>query len=363
MKENIQMMNKKFLQAIFPGMMLATLLLTSCGTGDTQTLTITETAQESVQTGTEGAQETDAAAENTEGSAQGDTGVQTSGDKEEVAALAERNDLEREQRLDYTSERQAQLAEITVNLAQDTEEVRQKAQGLLEAMAAENVDAAVDNIMAEDWYTVMLSDLLIGQRNYTGAVGNDDNGKADNADSDKSNAAGTGLDGNKWKMTILSDELGQHCTAIEYPIADGRMFYVQTTDSEIRYYVCAADHTGAFASAVLNLTDGSFASYEGTLSAANRPEGTLTIQMGTADLSNGAAEAFHNRSAQVTAYEGEFSADGKPATSTPANLTKEGKTAYASAKSGKTTYYLTVASEGLKDVFTPKQLGISNIWE
>ena len=65
----------------------------------------------------------------------------------------------------------------------------------------------------------------------------------------------------------------------------------------------------------------------------------------------------------MTAYEGEFSADGKPATSTPANLTKEGKTAYASAKSGKTTYYLTVASEGIKDVFTPKQLGISNIWE
>lgn len=164
-------------------------------------------------------------------------------------------------------------------------------------------------------------------------------------------------------MMILSDELGQHCTAIEYPLADGRMFYVQTADSEIRYYACAADHTGDFTSAILNLTDGSFASYEGKLSASNNPEGTLTIQIGTADLSNGAAEAFHNRSAQVTTYTGEFSSEGKPATSTPANLTKEGKTAYASTKSGKTTYYLMVASEEIEDAFMPKQLGLSNIWE
>ena len=164
-------------------------------------------------------------------------------------------------------------------------------------------------------------------------------------------------------MTILSDELGQHCTAIEYPLGDGRMFYVQVTDSEIRYYVCASDHTGAFTSAALNLADGSLVSYEGTLSAANSPEGTLTIQMGAVDLSNGAAEAFHNRSAQATTYEGEFSSDGKPTITTPANLNKEGKTAYASAKSGRTTYYLTVASDGIEDAFTPKQLGISNIWE
>ena len=219
--------------------------------------------------------------------------------------------------------------------------MKQKAQGLLESMDAGNVDAAVDNILAEDWYTVMLSDLLIGQRNYTGAAGSDGD----------------------WKMTILSDELGQHCTAIEYPLGDGRMFYVQVTDSEIRYYVCASDHTGAFTSAALNLADGSLVSYEGTLSAANSPEGTLMIQMGAVDLSNGAAEAFHNRSAQVTAYEGEFSSDGKPTITTPANLNKEGKTAYASAKAGRTTYYLTVASDRIEDAFTPKQLGISNIWE
>ena len=313
------MKNKNFLQATFPGIMLAAFLLTSCGTQDTQdtqALTMAETTQES--------------SEQPEGS-----------DTEEMADLTKRNDLEWEQRLDYTTERQAQLAEITVALEQDTEDVRQKAQGLLESMDAGNVDAAVDNVLAEDWYTVMLSDLLIGQRNYTGAAGSDGD----------------------WKMTILADELGQHCTAIEYPLGDGRMFYVQVTDSEIRYYVCASDHTGAFTSAALNLADGSLVSYEGTLSAANRPEGTLTIQMGAVDLSNGAAEAFHNRSAQATTYEGEFSSDGKPMITTPANLNKEGKTAYASAKSGRTTYYLTVASDGIEDAFTPTQFGISNIWE
>lgn len=325
------MKNKNFLQATFPGIMLAAFLLTSCGTQNTQALTMAEEVQE-----------TDAAATNTEGSAQGDVSAQPEGgDTEEAAALTKRNELEWEQRLDYTAERQAQLAEITVALEQDTEDVRQKAQGLLESMAAGNADAAVDNVLAEDWYTVMLSDLLIGQRNYTGAAGSDGD----------------------WKMTILADELGQHCTAIEYPLGDGRMFYVQVTDSEIRYYVCASDHTGAFTSAALNLADGSLVSYEGTLSAANRPEGTLTIQMGAVDLSNGAAEAFHNRSAQATTYEGEFSSDGKPTITTPANLNKEGKTAYASAKAGRTTYYLTVASDGIEDAFTPKQLGISNIWE
>lgn len=313
------MKNKNFLQATFPGIMLAAIVLTSCGTQDTQdtqALTMAETTQES--------------SEQPEDS-----------DTEEMVDLNKRNDLEWEQRLDYTTERQAQLAEITVALEQDTEDVKQKAQGLLESMDAGNVDAAVDNILAEDWYTVMLSDLLIGQRNYTGAAGSDGD----------------------WKMTILSDELGQHCTAIEYPLGDGRMFYVQVTDSEIRYYVCASDHTGAFTSAALNLADGSLVSYEGTLSAANSPEGTLMIQMGAVDLSNGAAEAFHNRSAQVTAYEGEFSSDGKPTITTPANLNKEGKTAYASAKAGRTTYYLTVASDRIEDAFTPKQLGISNIWE
>ena len=254
------MKNKNFLQATFPGIMLAAFLLTSCGTQNTQALTMAEEVQE-----------TDAAATNTEGSAQGDVSAQPEGgDTEEAAALTKRNELEWEQRLDYTTERQAQLAEITVALEQDTEDVKQKAQGLLESMDAGNVDAAVDNILAEDWYTVMLSDLLIGQRNYTGAAGSDGD----------------------WKMTILSDELGQHCTAIEYPLGDGRMFYVQ-----------------------------------------------------------------------VTAYEGEFSSDGKPTITTPANLNKEGKTAYASAKAGRTTYYLTVASDRIEDAFTPKQLGISNIWE
>lgn len=53
------MKNKNFLQATFPGIMLAAFLLTSCGTQNTQALTMAEEVQE-----------TDAAATNTEGSAQ-----------------------------------------------------------------------------------------------------------------------------------------------------------------------------------------------------------------------------------------------------------------------------------------------------
>ena len=86
-KEEIRMKNKIFLQAIFPGIMLAALLLTSCGTQNTQALTMAEEVQE-----------TDVAAANTEGSAQGDVSAQPEGsDTEEAAALTKRNDLEWEQ--------------------------------------------------------------------------------------------------------------------------------------------------------------------------------------------------------------------------------------------------------------------------
>ena len=278
------MNNKRIIKTTSAIALLLSLSLTACGTQDTQLLTATEESMQ--ETGT---QETD-------------TNTETTTDTE--SPLAQRDALEWEQRLDYSSERQAQLAEITVDLTQDTDEVQSKAQGLLEAMAGGNVEAAVESILTEDWYTVMLSDLLIGRRNYTGAV---DNGE--------------------WRMTILSDELGQHCTAIEYPLEDGRQFYVQVTDPEIRYYVCAAERTGSFVSESLNLTDGTYVGYEGTLTSNNRPEGTLTVRRGNVDLSGGAADAFRNRSAQAATYEGDFTA------------------------------------EGVNDAFTPEQLGISNIWE
>lgn len=278
------MNNKRIIKITSAIALLLSLSLIACGTQDTQLLTATEESMQETVT-----QETEA---NTE----------TTTDTE--SPLAQRDALEWEQRLGYSSERQAQLAEITVDLTQDTDEVQSKAQGLLEAMAGGNVEAAVESILTEDWYTVMLSDLLIGQRNYTGAV---DNGE--------------------WRMTILSDELGQHCTAIEYPLADGRQFYVQVTDPEIRYYVCTAERTGSFVSESLNLTDGTYVGYEGTLTSNNRPEGTLTVRRGNVDLSGGAADAFRNRSTQAATYEGDFTA------------------------------------EGVNDAFTPEQLGISNIWE
>lgn len=314
------MNNKRIIKTISAIALLLSLSLTACGTQDTQLLTATEESMQETAT-----QETEA---NTE----------TATDTE--SPLAQRDALEWEQRLDYSSERQAQLAEITVDLTQDTEEVQSKAQGLLVAMARGNAEAAVDSILTEDWYTVMLSDLLIGQRNYVGAA---DNGE--------------------WRMTILADELGQHCTAIEYPLADGRQFYVQTTDSEIRYYVCAAERTGSFISESLSLTDGTYVGYEGTLSSNNRPEGNFTVHMGTADLSGGAAEAFRNRSSQADTYEGGFTAEGKPEAVTPENLSKEGQMAYASRQEGKNIYYLTMTAEDGNDAFAPVQMGICNIWE
>lgn len=318
-REN-KMNNKRIIKTTSAIALLLSLSLTACGTQDTQLLTATEESMQETAT-----QETEA---NTE----------TATDTE--SPLAQRDALEWEQRLDYSSERQAQLAEITVDLTQDTDEVQSKAQVLLEAMAGGDAETAVDSILTEDWYTVMLSDLLIRQRNYTGAA---DNGE--------------------WRMTILADELGQHCTAIEYPLADGRQFYVQVTDPEIRYYVCAAERTGSFVSESMNLTDGTYVGYEGTLSSNNRPEGAFTVHMGTADLSSGAADAFRNRSAQAVSYDGDFTAEGRPETATPEYLSKEGQMAYASRQEGKNIYYLTMTAEDGNDAFAPVRMGISNIWE
>lgn len=314
------MNNKRIMKATSTISLLVSLALTACGTQDSQPLTM---AEEVIQT---------------ESTGETDTNTEVATDPE--GPLSQRNALEWEQRLDYSSERQVQLAEITVDLTQDTEEVQSKAQGLLEAMAGGNAEAVVDSILTEDWYTVMLSDLLIGQRNYTGSTEN-----------------------GEWRMTILADELGQHCTAIEYPLADSRQFYVQATDSEIRYYVCAAERTGSFISESLNLADGTYVGYEGTLSSNNRPEGKLTVHMGTVDLSGGAVDAFRNRGAQAVSYEGDFTAEGKPEAATPQNLSKEGQMAYASRQEGKNTYYLTMTAEDGNDAFAPDRMGICNIWE
>jgi len=283
-KEKTKMNDKRIVKTIPAIALLLSLALTACGTQDFQPLTAVEQTVQAI-----GTQEAEAATE-------------TVADTE--SPLAQRETLEWEQRLDYNSERQSQLAEITIDLMQDTEEVQNRAGELLDAMAEGNVEAAVDSILTEDWYTVMLSDLLIGQRNYTGVV-----------------------DNSEWRMTILSDELGQHCTAVEYPLADGRQFYVQVMDSEIRYYVCAAEQTGSFISEILNLMDGTYVGYEGTLASNSRPEGAFTVRKGNVDISNGASEAFHNRGSQADTYEGDFMA------------------------------------EDANDAFTPEQLGISNIWE
>lgn len=240
------MNDKRIVKTISAIALLLSLALTACGTQDFQPLTAVEQTVQAI-----GTQEAEAATE-------------TVTDTE--SPLAQRETLEWEQRLDYNSERQSQLAEITIDLMQDTEEVQNRAGELLDAMAEGNVEAAVDSILTEDWYTVMLSDLLIGQRNYTGVV-----------------------DNSEWRMTILSDELGQHCTAVEYPLADGRQFYVQVMDSEIRYYVCAAEQTGSFISEILNLMDGTYVGYEGTLASNSRPEGTFTVRKGNVDISNGAS--------------------------------------------------------------------------
>lgn len=185
---------------------------------------------------------------------------------ETMNVLDERNALELEQCMDYSTERQAKLAELAVVISEDTERIRNKAFELLDAMEKEDKEAAVELIMAEDWYTVMLADMPIGQRNYV---------------------QDTTEEG--WRMTILSDELGQHCTAVEYPLSDGRRFYLQVSDAQIRYYICTTEMEGAFVSECLQLSDGAYVRYEGKLTDAGNQVEELVIRMGTVDMGEGEA--------------------------------------------------------------------------
>lgn len=85
--------------------------------------------------------------------------------------------------------------------------------------------------------------------------------------------------------------------------------------------------------------------------------------MGTTDPEAGAAEAFRNRSAQAVTYEGEFTAEGKPAAETPKKLQKEGNAVYAVRQEGNNIFYLTVAEVEVQNAFTPEQLGMVTIWD
>lgn len=212
-KEKINMNNKKIMKVTSTIPLLLTLALTACGTQNSQTLTMVEEV-----TQTDGTRETD-------------TNTEVAADTE--SPLAQRDALEWEQRLDYSSERQAQLAEITVDLTQDTDEVQSKAQVLLEAMAGGDAETAVDSILTEDWYTVMLSDLLIGQRNYTGA-----------ADAFRNRSAqAVSYDGD------FTAEGRPETATPEYLSKEGQMAYASRQEGKNIYYLTmtAEDGNDAFA--------------------------------------------------------------------------------------------------------------------
>lgn len=62
-------------------------------------------------------------------------------------------------------------------------------------------------------------------------------------------------------------------------------------------------------------------------------------------------------------YEGEFTAEGKPAAETPKKLQKEGNAVYAVRQEGNNIFYLTVAEVEVQNAFTPEQLGMVTIWD
>ncbi len=67
-------------------------------------------------------------------------------EKKETTVIEQRNELEWEQLLDYDSDRQRNLAELQVDLNDDTEEIRVMGQTVLDYLRAGDVDSAVATV-------------------------------------------------------------------------------------------------------------------------------------------------------------------------------------------------------------------------
>lgn len=281
-------------------------------------------------------------------SMQQEAGSEESHPEETPAALSqleERNALELEQLLDYRSDRQKELCEFTVKLSDDTEEISAMGEAVVGALVAGRLDEALKIIAADEWLATMLPKLIIGQRNY------------------EIEEVGYAA-----QITVIADELGNHYTAVMHRNEDGRMTYLEASDSRIRFFSCEyaeGSYRGEFHCEALDLSDGRYLANTGTLSPSGAVTGTLSVDISAVDLSEGAAHAWSVRDENVGRYAGEFDEEGHTKVITPEELRKEGRLAYASLERKGGTDYLSVETEASAEdyVFYAENFGVYTIWD
>lgn len=307
---------------------LCTIMLTSCGT-QKQSLSVDSTPTESMETEEESLAGSDA--EDAERSAT-------------ETEYTKRDGLEWQQLLDYDTTRQQELSALNTDLSGEEEQIRQLGQAVLDALAAGEVDQAVDIITSDEWMAVMLPKLVIGQRNYYL----------------ESDTVPT-------RITLIADEYGAKLTAAECANTEGQAVYLEVSDDSIRTFTCGYEdggYAGTFCTEQYGIADGGYTRIEGTVAQNGCLQGNLQVMKEDLDVSQGLVPAWKTRSADGVIYHGEFDSEGKPAVETPKDVSDQGRIAYAVREDKKAEVYLTVEqTQDSSAVFDAVQMGVATIWK
>ena len=311
-------MNRGWMKKSFLPVAAGMVLLTACG-AETPGAEIIQSS-ESIEAGTSAGESTENVSDS---------------QKQPLTEKEKRDEKEWEQLLDYTAERQAELAEIVVDLSEESEEIQAMGQNVLKALTEGQTGLALEMVTSSEWMETMLPGLLIGQRNYTWEEGSESG-----------------------SITVISDELGQAYTKIF--TAPGNV--LEVTADQIRLTNCeeTAQAAGNFVCESMELQSGSYRKVEGSFAEGGVLQGILQVSVASLDLSGGIASGWDRRGEELTVYEGEFDEAGHTLVETPKQLKDAGKTAYAVKKENKSGLYLTV--DGAEDmIFTADLLGV-DLW-
>lgn len=285
-------------------------------------------------------------------------GVYTQEDFLTAAALYEqanepklrRNVLEIHQKLYYTAEVQALLDTITLDAADENEEIRAQLANMAQLLQNEDADGAVTLATDTAFLKTILPRLTYGARRYRFTT-----------------EAGDTL------LAKISVSNGQYAAQLWLQKAGGALVQLEASSARILFYK-VADGTNGFSGAytmqLLQASTGDVIMENGTL-AAGICTGDITssVYWGDSAVTDmaGAWQACSSR--EFIEYTGSFDAAGHTTVTQQKDAESANGIVYASVKSGNTLYYLyhsqSEAVSAADYVFTAEGMGLVAVpvWE
>lgn len=272
--------------------------------------------------------------------------VESVSDSQEVepeqTIIEYRNQLEVEQLMQYSSERQEELSSIMVDLAEEDESIRSMASSVVQVLKNGDSTAALQIVEAQSWNDTMFPSMIIGQRNYYLKL------------SERENV----------RYMVAADEVGNQCTAILYCGENGQFVYLEKSNQQVKFVVYHQAE-GTFVSENLRIGDGTYAKYEGTLDAESYVlTGNLLANLGQIAAEGTVSQAWAEREQNLTEYTGTFNETGRTVIVTPNSLKNDGKLAFATHSQRRGADYLTIDTELSADdySFYGDFVGLYTLW-